>query len=278
VLGLHFLVEGVTKLQDGKPFTAPFFASARGPAAPLFKSMVWDQDGKWRLNQDATLAHWDQYKSRIVNHYGFDDKQTKQADAVLSTYKSRLDWFLKDKEESIAEYENQLERRAKNAGEETRQLASLQTHDARIESETKKLYGELIPPIDGLWKDLENDLNALATPEQWKRHGRLTIGKTGRSFPDAETLDAIMPYFDVAVGVCLLLGLFTRPAAILAALFLATVFISHFPPEPGPGSTYYHLVEMMALLAIAAIGGGRYLGLDCLLGKVCCRRKTGETA
>ncbi|HEX5102771.1 MAG TPA: DoxX family protein [Pirellulaceae bacterium] len=278
MLGLHFLVEGITKLQDDKPFTAPFFSSARGPLAPAFKRMVWDADGLWRLNKDATVAHWDSYKNRVVRHYGFDDAQAKEADSVLKAYKDRLEWFLNDKGAAITEYHNQLHRRDENAKNDTRQLASLQVHDTRIASETKKLYVELIPPIDGLWRDLENDLNAIATPDQWKRHGRLAIGKIGRGFPDSETLDAVMPYFDVVVGICLIVGLFTRPAAILAAMFLATVFLSHFPPEPGPGSTYYHLVEMFALFAIAAVGGGRYLGLDYFLGLICCRgKKTGET-
>ena len=52
-----------------------------------------------------------------------------------------------------------------------------------------KLRAELVPPIDGLWKDLENDLNAIATQEQWERHGRLAIGKPGRALVDSETMD-----------------------------------------------------------------------------------------
>jgi uncharacterized membrane protein YphA (DoxX/SURF4 family) len=278
VLGLHFLVEGVTKLQDERPFSAPFFASARGPLAPYYQAKVWDADGLYRLDKDATLGAWDSYRSRLIGHYGFDEKQTKRADAVLNTYKHRYLDHLDDNADAVDEYRQQLARRERNADDPTRQLASLQVHDTRIAAETKKLYGDLVPPIDAMWKHLERELNAVATPEQWNRHGTLSIGKVGRRFGDSEMMDAVMPYFDVVIGVCLLIGLLTRPAAILAAIFLASVFVSRFPPEAGPGSTYYHLVELTALVAIAAIGAGKYLGLDYFLGRVCCRRKkTGET-
>jgi uncharacterized membrane protein YphA (DoxX/SURF4 family) len=244
----------------------------------VFKGKVWDPDGLYRLDRDTTVQAWDAFRNRVVRHYGFDEKQTKRADDVLKDFTNRLNGHLSEKRDEIEEYRQWLARRDKNASDPTRQLTSLQTHDSRIATETKKLYGGIVPPIDGLWKNLEKDLNGIATDDQWKRHGWASIGKAGRHFGDSETLDAIMPYFDLAVGICLLAGLFTRPAAILAALFLAGVFVSHFPPEPGPGSTYYHLVEMTALLAVAAIGAGRYLGLDYFLGSICCRRKTtGET-
>jgi uncharacterized membrane protein YphA (DoxX/SURF4 family) len=276
VLGLHFFVEGYTKLTDAKPFSAPFLSSARGPLAAPFKAMVWDADGLYRLDSKGTLAHWDRYRTRITRHYGFDEGQIKDADQVLKTYKDRLSAFVRGKSEEIQEYYKWIDRRTANAKDPARQLASLQTHDARIQTETKKLYGEVIPTIDRLWQDLENDLNAIATEAQWKRHGRLEIGKIGRRFGDSETLDWLMPYFDLGVGICLLIGLLTRPAAILAAGFLATVFLSHFPPEPGPASTYYHLVELFALLAIAAIGAGRFLGIDYFFGGLkawCCPGK-----
>ena len=124
-----------------------------------------------------------------------------------------------------------------------------------------------MPPIDKVWKDLENDLNALATDEQWTQHGRLAISKPGRAFGDSETMDQIVPWFDAAIGVCLVLGLFTRPAALLAALFLASVCGSQLGPGGIP--IYNQAVEMLALMALAAVGAGRFLGLDYFLGGLC---------
>src|SRR5204862_3456634 len=152
-------------------------------------------------------------------------------------------------------YEKWLARRDVNAEDRSRELKSLQAHDARIAGEIRKLYAELIPTIDRLWKDLDNDLNAIATDEQYRQHGRLKIGKPGRSLVDSETMDRVVPWFDVTVGVCLILGLLTRPAAIAAALFLASVCGSQLAPGGIP--VYNQEVDALALIALAAIGAGR---------------------
>jgi uncharacterized membrane protein YphA (DoxX/SURF4 family) len=278
MIGLHFFMEGAGKLSDPKPFSGPFFGNAKGPLSGVYKGLVWDPDGLYRLDSQATTDYWDDYRNRVVAHYGFDDKQKKEADAALKSMVDRYKNHLGAKEDEIAEYRQWLARRDKNASDPTRQLASLQTHDSRIAGETRKLFAEIVPPIDKLWKELEADLNDLATPEQWKARGRLAIGKIGRGAFDSQTMDAIIPYFNLVVGVCLLAGLFTRPAAIAGAIFLATVCASQWPGSPGAAPIFYQAVEMFALLTLAAIGAGRYLGLDYFLGAICCRKKpTGET-
>jgi uncharacterized membrane protein YphA (DoxX/SURF4 family) len=261
---VHFLSEGVDKVTDPAPFSGAFFGNAKGPLAPLFKQVVWDPDGEHRLNLDATLDHWDDYRNRLVSHYGFDEPQTKKADQVLKTYEGRLKQFLSANSAEIEEYYHWVDRRKENAQDATRHLASLQKHDARIATETAKLRGQLIPPIDGLWGDLEDDLNAIATQEQWERHGRLAIGKPGRAPVDSETADMVVPWFDLAIGACLILGLFTRPAALLGAAFLAMICVSQWPGSPGAVPVYNQAIEMLALVALAAIGAGRFFGLDAI--------------
>jgi len=280
-IGVHFLSEGWTKLENPKPFSAGFFGNAKGPLAPLYKGMVWDADGEYRLDLDGTLAEWDDYRHRVVNHYGFDEKQTKQAEQTFKAYEGRIKQFFGSKSEEIDEYFLWVERRKENAKDPTRQLASLQAHDARIATETRKLWSELIPTIDRLWKDLENDLNAISTEEQWERHGRLAISKPGRTPLDSESMDRVIPWFDVAIGVCLILGLFTRPAAILGAAFLASVCAAQWPGSPGAIPIFNQAIEMLALLVLAAIGAGRFLGIDYIFGGLkawCCPGKNTGAA
>ena len=280
-IGVHFLSEGWTKLENPKPFSAGFFGNAKGPLAPLYKGMVWDADGEFRLDLNGTLADWDDYRHRVVNHYGFDDKQTKQADQVFKTYEARLKQFIGAKSETIEEYFDWVDRRKQNATKSERQLASLQAHDNRIAGETRKLYNELIPTIDRLWKDYENDLNAISTEEQWDRHGRLAIGKPGRTPLDSESMDRVIPWFDVAIGACLILGFLTRPAAILGAAFLASVCAAQWPGSPGALPIYNQFIEMLALLVLAAVGAGQYLGIDYLFSGLkarCCPARTTGAA
>ena len=263
-IGLHFFLEGADKLAEPQSFSAGFLGNAKGPLAPLYRNMVWDADGLFRLDRDRTLAHWDDYRNRIISHYQFDDGQKKQADKTLNTYEARLKSFLARSSDEIAEYYQQIERRNENEKDPARSLASLQAHDARISSERLKLKGQLIPTIDTLWKDLETDLNAIATTEQWKRHGRLEIGKVGRRPMDSVMVDRIIPYFDITIGLLLIFGFLTRPAAIAGGLFLLSVCISQWPGSQGAAPIYYQAVEMLALFALAGLGAGRFLGIDYL--------------
>jgi len=265
-IGVHFLSEGVSKLENPKPFSAGFFGNAKGPLAPLYKNLLWDADGLYRLDLETTQAEWDTYREKFASHYGFDEKQQKAAADTVKRYEARLKQFLGGKSDTIEEYNQWLERRDRNAKDPSRQLASLQAHDARIAGEMRKLYAELVPPIDRLWKDLENDLNAIATDEQWKAHGRLAIGKPGRRPLDTETMDRVVPWFDTIIGVCLIFGLLTRPAAILGALFLISICASQWPLSPGAAPIFNQAVEALALLALAAIGAGKFFGIDA----ICC--------
>lgn len=277
VVGVHFLSEGWSKLENRQPFSAAFFRSAQGPLARWYHDLVWDPDGLFRLDLDTTLAHWDQFRQQIVHHYGLDEAQQKKASDIVKRFEGRLRSFLGSRREQIDEYVRWLDRRDANAQDPARQLASLRAHDARIAGDIRKLAGELLPPIDQMWQDLEHELNALATAEQWQRHGRLAIGKPGRRWLDTETLDQIVPYFDLTVGGLLVLGLLTRWAALAGAMFLGAVCLSQWPLAPGALPIHYQAVEMAGLLVLAAVGGGRYLGLDGLLGglrKLCCPPKS----
>jgi uncharacterized membrane protein YphA (DoxX/SURF4 family) len=227
----------------------------------MYRNMVWDIDGTWRLDGKSTNAYWADYQQRIANHFKFDEKQTKAADKIVKDYSKRLSWFLGSKREDINEYMQQLDRRDANRANPQRQLTSLQAHDAKIDADRNALKMPMLAVIDKMWVDLENDLNGLANDKQWQRHGRLKIGKIGRRFGDSEFHDAVIPYVHMTIGVLLIIGLFTRVAAIGAALFLASVCAAQWPGYGGV-PIYYQFVEMLAALVLAAIGAGQFYGMD----------------
>ena len=106
-----------------------------------------------------------------------------------------------------------------------------------------------------------DELNAIATEEQ-KSEGQLAIGKPARRLLDTETINVIIPYFDTIVGVLLILGLFTRLAALAGAGFLFSIVLTQWPGAPGALPVYYQAIEMLALLVLAATAAGRFAGLD----------------
>lgn len=295
-IGIHFFQEGGGKLADPKPFSGGFFGSAKGPLAPAFKGMIWDPDGRMRLglpaennpsfaghvfkaDPNATLNHWESYRNRISSHYGFDEKQNKAAEKVTKSIASRYQGFLRTKNDDIEEYYHQLIRRDAYAQMPERNLESLKAHDARNQGDWMKLRSPILATIDGMWKDLERQLNEIATQEQREARGWLPIGRVGEQPVNADTVDKIIPYFDLVIGICLIVGLFTRTAAVLGGLFLLSVCMSQWPGYPGSAPIYYQSVEMLALFALAANGAGKWMSIDSLFGCCrawCCPPKEGE--
>lgn len=77
----------------------------------------------------------------------------------------------------------------------------------------------------------------------------------------------------IGVGLCLLVGLFTRLAAVVGILFLLSVMATQPPWVAGADTTffYYQLVEVAALVLLAAAAAGRVAGLDFFLYRLCNR-------
>ena len=119
-IGMHFFREGLNKLRDPKPFSAGFFGGAKGPLAEPFHNLVWDRDGLARLNLDATLQAWDQFRARVERKFGFDDNQKKRAAAVLRRYETELRDYLESKAGDIREYRGNIERHRRYVQDEQR--------------------------------------------------------------------------------------------------------------------------------------------------------------
>ena len=68
---------------------------------------------------------------------------------------------------------------------------------------------------------------------------------------------------EITLGILLVLGLFTRPAAVVAFLFLASLWIS----EWGTAWIWELLVPAVASLGLAVGRAGRIWGLDAMLAR-----------
>jgi thiosulfate dehydrogenase [quinone] large subunit len=102
-----------------------------------------------------------------------------------------------------------------------------------------------------------------------------------------EKIDLLTTYGLMAIGGGLILGLLTRLSALAGAVFLASIVLAQpawptiYPPlPPAAGHSLVvtkELIEMLALLALAATPVGRWAGLDFfvhnLLIRPCCGGK-----
>jgi uncharacterized membrane protein YphA (DoxX/SURF4 family) len=275
-IGWHFFKEGAKKLQDPDWSASVFFETAKGPVAPLVQRLVPDRTGRARLDRQATRKVWESYCGRAVSYYGFDQQQQKQADRILKQWLARLDQFHKDNREAIDEYFLELQRvRDSKADTTTREVAFQRDWIAGKEAELRATLRGFTSQLQSMDRRLQNDLYAVANQQQRQR-GALALPRRSRS-----VLDTVVKYFITAVGACLILGLLTRTASLGGAAFLMSVIATQPPWVAGAETSYfyYQMVELLALLLLAATGAGRFAGLDFFVYSVrrgCCLPDKGD--
>ena len=284
-IGFHFFIEGANKLRDPQPYSAGFLANAKGPLAPWFHSLVCDADGLARLEingegEPAALLVLAQFHEHVVRHYGFDDRQVEAAKQMLALRSDQLKDWLKQTGPEIGEYQRGLERRDAYQLDPARtQVAGLREQVDTIRGELASKRRELVGPIDRIWQDYETDLHGLATPLQRQR-GRLELPKPGSRPLDSNSIDNVIRYFDISVGVLLIVGFITRLAAAMGTVFLCSVIASQWPGAEGAVSVWPQLIESLGLIVLAATGAGRFAGLDYLIGGLrgwCCPPHQGTS-
>jgi len=266
-VGWHFYSEGIDKKEAGTWTAAPFFANAKGPLADNFRQLVWDVDGKLRLNRLAAMENWARFRDQAITHYGFSEEQKGQAQANYANAVKQYEWVLAENASDLEEYALGRERMSMldtDVGEKTMRegVSSLGGQRDTIRREWQAKAAPALAQIDAIWANYETEQNAVATDVQQEASPYLRLFKPRTARIDTSVIDEYVPYFDIAIGLCLLLGFFTPVAALAAAGFLGSVFLSQYPPTTGPGSSNYQLIECMACLVIAATGAGRFAGLD----------------
>jgi uncharacterized membrane protein YphA (DoxX/SURF4 family) len=260
-----------------------------------------------RLDQE-----WRDYLDRFTAHYGLDAGQqaaarakVEQAEDAVVAWLTKIDVDAGTKAlarrfqavnyevkrsvpQRIAEYKTKVgelhdavEQKMWLLGRDTegRSLGQLKADvaerrkallDELREQHTQKLQDDLA----GVLTDQQRQRGPVPAPEPPGWLKKLNVVPEPRSPWLLWGLDLVTVWGLTAVGACLLLGLFTRTACVLAAGFLAMTYLC-FPPfpwlptPPNNEGTYLfvnkNVIEMIALLALATTASGRWFGLDAFL-------------
>ena len=286
-IGWHFFYEGTQKIlstpegkssilgqlfpaPSGPVFTAePYLRASSGPLASHFRHLIPDADSRDKLDPTAIKANFAVIYARISDHYNFDTDQRKKADGIVKDRGEVVDdWFESlENRERVQKYLDELaevEKIEANPEALAYELENARTERKTAETDRKDLVKEVTP-----WSEtLRDSLVALATPAQAKEAGEYQAPWTQMDWIDRSTM-----YGLTAIGFCLIFGLFTPLAALGGAGYLLSFYLS-MPPWPGlpEGITEGHyryinknLIEMIALLVLAATPNGLWIGLDALL-------------
>jgi len=265
-IGWHFHSEGTDKYYQTDWDAAPFFQSASGPFADEFHAVVWDHDGAVRRDPEYTRWWLGLYRDRAADYYSFGDEEKKVAAQALERLITNLNLILENYANDLEEYDLGRKRLDQLKQDDSRTgVESLAGQIDSIEKENEAKLKPVLKEIDQLWSGYEGTINSLAAPNQRKASPPLRLRRPRTAMVDTSVLNRFVPYFDLTVGWCLMLGLFTPVVSLAAAGFLGSVFLSHLPPGTGPTSSYYQLVECMACLVLAGTGAGRFAGLDFFL-------------
>jgi uncharacterized membrane protein YphA (DoxX/SURF4 family) len=255
---------------EGERFTAlGYLQGSSGPLRPLFRALVSDVDGVERLTAASARARLDRRFEEILRHfqeYGqpFSEKQARQLADVRDLLKKSVSAAVDSPafQTRLADYKAMRERVGREEGQITTPFSR-----ERVDADRKKLdliAGEMLAFVNEPLSELAVQMQGIATPLQ------LGAGPLRRPEGPADFVDVAIQVSLTAIGVCLMLGLFTPVAALAAAGQLAMFYFAA-PPWPGlpaaavAGHYLYidrNFIEALGALVIATTGTGEWAGLD----------------
>lgn len=303
-LGWHFFSEGSKKLIYSKTTgqvelnvpTAALFLQARGPLAPYFKSQVpgfhdwqdllvvprsWEETEASETSpsaawQERIEANWRDTLEKVVKTPGLSDEQQAAAAEIYEKRVEDLAYLLAEERTAIAEMQHEYWRLEQ--WKEAPQAGELPFHDERIAEKEAELRSEplkfvsLVRTLQGRYYD---ELRSLVDAEE---RGEVPINEALED-PEQRRLDWMnlaVTSLLIGAGALLMLGLFTRLAAVGAMAFLLTVMATQPPWVAGAMNPNfgYQLVEVAALVTMICTAAGRWAGLDFFIHRCCGSNKT----
>jgi uncharacterized membrane protein YphA (DoxX/SURF4 family) len=271
----------IPPLAESERFTSlAYLQSSAGPLRPVFRGLARDMDGFARLTPAAAQAAIDNRYNQIVDHYASADRPFT-ADQLTRFGKARDALKIEiaammnapDFRDRLQDYRIMRERSGRDASSTDAPFSR-----ERLDSDRTKLdaiSGELLAFVNEPLTELAVQAEIVATVDQ------LSAGPPPRPGDPAVWVDRTISWGLTAIGLCLLLGLFTPYAALAAAGQLA-VFYFASPAWPGLpaaalGGHYLYIdrnvIELIAACVVATSATGKWAGLDYYLDRFLFKRK-----
>jgi uncharacterized membrane protein YphA (DoxX/SURF4 family) len=172
---------------------------------------------------------------------------------------------VEERKGKITQYKEML---ARHEDELPRAHQAFEHHHLDVQwGEIQKLRAELVNPVRSLESEFKQESRKLLAAEQLAR------GPVPEPWTEQQRIDHTTIWALLAIGGLLMVGLGTRVSAVAGAVLLLSFYLA-IPPWPGvedlmeaagPEHTYIinkNLIEVIALLAIAAMPTGQWFGVD----------------
>jgi uncharacterized membrane protein YphA (DoxX/SURF4 family) len=223
------------------------------------------------------VADWKSILANVTSITGLTDEQRQRAATMLNDRVEQLSDYLASQSDAIADYQHELWRL--DGWRNTPEAAGVPYVQKRITTKAAETTAAATPWINQA-RDFEqkfiDDLRGLLTPEQKAQaitSQSLNSALVSDEQKRLQRLNLGVTILTIAVGVCLLLGFFTRLASLAGALFLLAIIATQPPWIADVAPTYNQIVEFAALLVLAGTGAGRWFGLDYITYSLFHRRR-----
>lgn len=278
-IGWHFYSEGTHHVTDAGWSSEGFLKAAKGPLADKYHAVLPDFHG-WEKglysNEEKPLkaagervsAGFDAYLQNFLHRHKLNEEQIDEAKAIAARRKTQLEDWVADNTKTLEDHLHEYHRLEKTKVDPTADDVPFQKK--RISDKQgllKKEAAGFLAQLKAIEAGYHSELADVLTPEQ------LTKDAPDFDKTTLDRVDDVMAYTICGVGVCLILGLFTRLASFVGAAFLLSVVLSQPFWIPDTTPTYNQAVEMFALLALATTPVGRWGGLDFFIHHLFCGSK-----
>ena len=276
-----------------KSATEGFLSAAKGPLADFYHSFAPDGHDWQNLlavpNQNHStsaeaakalgknqapyqnwygriVADWQAILDKVAAVPGLTAEQIQRAKAAFALRQQELQDYLAGEADAIADYQHQLWRLSQWRTKPEAASAPFQKERiAQKAAETTASARAWVSGVEQLEQSYLADLRGVLTSDQQASAATAPAMESALTGPKQARLQRVSlgaAVLTIGVGICLLLGLFTRIASLAGALFLASVIATQPPWLSAAEPTIYQTVEMAGLLVLAGTGAGRWLGLD----------------
>jgi uncharacterized membrane protein YphA (DoxX/SURF4 family) len=285
-IGWHFYSEGMSHYTDPEWTSANVLRAAKGPLAPTFRSYLPEYQDLQTLAAAEDMKAVDAWlqttaeslaveKQRFADFYKFDEAQQAAAEKLLKLRQDQIRAWGPDNQEDLETYIHERKRLATQQSEPAaKDVPFKKQRIAAKQAELRAQESGWLADLQAVRKGFQSELAALRTNDQLER------GLPPQPQTRLSKVDKVMLYGIMGIGVCLILGLFTRLACLLGAAFLVSVVLTQPFWVSDAQPTFNQWVEMIALLVLASTNVGKWGGLDfflsCLFGG-CCRGKTKQS-
>ena len=297
-VGWHFLYEGLWKIDShrkgiNKWSAEGYLANSSGPFRAWFRSHLDDPDGLERLEPAGAVGRWEQALAEMDRRYRLNDDQQTSAQTKIRELEQGKEAFFGGPatKAKLAAYREEIQQ---IIADESGEPKFVREHAKDRRKELARVRDALLATVDGWTKTLREHATAELTPEQIARDSTERLGGLAGwlglpfklEWPERQIdQDNLVTMLGLTIcGGLLVLGLFSRLAALGAAVLVGMFYVCNPAPPLGgdlpgdPGHYLYvnkEMIECFAALVLATIPSGRWLGLDALIRGLITRRISG---